>query len=153
MSSESLICESDLFRLKSEPWSISLSLINNCKLVELYIWPLCKERNARQKYPESNCLCGLQILKLLLASTTISPEPQIHRHYLVGSFFFPDFILFIFLLYNIVLVLPYLNMNPPRVYTCSPSEPPSYLPPHTIPLGHPSAPAPNIQYHTLNLGW
>ena len=26
-----------------------------------------------------------------------------------------------FLLYNIVLVLPYINMNPPQVYTCSPS--------------------------------
>ena len=25
------------------------------------------------------------------------------------------------LLYNIVLVLPYINMNPPQVYTCSPS--------------------------------
>ena len=33
------------------------------------------------------------------------------------------------LLYNIVLVLPYINMNPPRVYTCSqswtPFPPPS----------------------------
>ena len=30
--------------------------------------------------------------------------------------------LFIYiLLYNIVLVLPYINMNPPRVYMCSPS--------------------------------
>ena len=28
---------------------------------------------------------------------------------------------FIFKLYNIVLVLPYINMNPPQVYTCSPS--------------------------------
>ena len=28
---------------------------------------------------------------------------------------------FFFLLYNIVLVLPYIDMNPPRVYTCSPS--------------------------------
>ena len=28
------------------------------------------------------------------------------------------------LLYNIVLVLPYINMNPPRVYTCSPSRTP-----------------------------
>ena len=27
----------------------------------------------------------------------------------------------LFLLYNIVLVLPYIDMNPPRVYTCSPS--------------------------------
>ena len=31
------------------------------------------------------------------------------------------FFIFYFLLYNIVLVLPYINMNPPWVYTCSPS--------------------------------
>ena len=31
------------------------------------------------------------------------------------------FYLFIFLLYNIVLGLPYINMHPPWVYTCSPS--------------------------------
>ena len=63
------------------------------------------------------------------------------------------FILFIFLLYNIVLVLPYINMNPPRVYMCSPSWTPSHLPPHPIPLGHPSVPAPSILYHALNLDW
>ena len=33
------------------------------------------------------------------------------------------------------------------------TESPSLLPPGTIPLGHPSAPAPSIQYHALNLGW
>ena len=32
-------------------------------------------------------------------------------------------------------------------------ELPSHLPPHTIPLGHPSAPAPNILYHASNLDW
>ena len=37
------------------------------------------------------------------------------------------FLSFFFLLYNIVLVLPYINMNLPRVYTCSPSWTP--LPP------------------------
>ena len=38
------------------------------------------------------------------------------------NFFFQIlFYLFIFLLYSIVLVLPYFNMNLPRVYTCSPS--------------------------------
>ena len=30
-------------------------------------------------------------------------------------------------------------------------EPPSHLPPYTIPLGHSSAPAPSILYHALNL--
>ena len=38
--------------------------------------------------------------------------------------------------------------------TCVPSpEPPSHLLPHTIPLGHPSAPAPSILYPALNLDW
>jgi len=32
-------------------------------------------------------------------------------------------------------------------------EPPSHLPPHTIPLGHPSAPAPSILYPESNLDW
>ena len=39
-------------------------------------------------------------------------------------------------------------------YTCVPHlEPPSHLPPRTIPLGHPSAPAPSILYPTSNLDW
>ena len=46
-------------------------------------------------------------------------------------------------------------MNPPWVYTtCVPNpEPPSHLPPHTISLGHPSAPAPSILYHASNIDW
>ena len=32
-------------------------------------------------------------------------------------------------------------------------EAPSHLSPHTIPLGHPSAPAPSIQYPASNLDW
>ena len=34
-----------------------------------------------------------------------------------------------------------------------PEHPPLPPPPCTIPLGRPSAPAPSIQYHTLNLDW
>ena len=37
-------------------------------------------------------------------------------------------------------------------YTWVPN-PDSHLPPHTISLGHPSAPAPNILYPALNLDW
>ena len=51
------------------------------------------------------------------------------------------------------MVLPYIDMNPAQVYMCSPSWTPSHLPPHTIPLGHPSVPAPSILYHALNLDW
>ena len=63
-----------------------------------------------------------------------------------GIFFF-----LIFKLYNIVLVLPNIEMNPPQVYMCSSSW--TLLPPHTIPLGRPSAPAPSIQYRASNLDW
>ena len=44
-------------------------------------------------------------------------------------FIFKPFIIYYYyyLLYNFVLVLPYINMNPPQVYTCSPSWTP--LPP------------------------
>jgi len=39
-------------------------------------------------------------------------------------------------------------------YTCvSHPEPSSLLPPHTIPLGPPSAPAPSIQYTKINSKW
>ena len=62
-----------------------------------------------------------------------------------------SFFYFIFKLYIIVLVLPNIKMNPPEVYMCSPSW--TLLPPHSIPLGRPSAPAPSIQYRASNLDW
>ena len=38
-------------------------------------------------------------------------------------------------------------------YTCVPHpEPFSLLPPHIIPLGHPSSPAPSILYHASEPG-
>ena len=49
------------------------------------------------------------------------------------------------------MVLQFIKMNPPQVYMCSPSW--TLLPPHTIPVGRPSAPAPSIQYHASNLDW
>ena len=66
--------------------------------------------------------------------------------------FFNSLFLFI-LLYNILLVLPYINMNPPRVYMCSPSW--TSLPPPSPyqPSGSSQAPAPNILYHASNLDW
>ena len=68
--------------------------------------------------------------------------------------FFYSFFLFIYLftlLYSIVLVLPYIDKNPPWMYMCSPSWTP--LPRHLIPLGHPSAPAPSTLYHASELDW
>ena len=68
------------------------------------------------------------------------------------DFFLKNFY-FIFKLYNIVLVLPNIEMNLPQVYPRSPSW--TLLPPPspTFPLGRPSTPAPSIQYHASNLDW
>ena len=49
------------------------------------------------------------------------------QHYGDYFLFFPLSFIYLFLLYNIVLVLPYIDMNLPWVYMCSPSWSP--LPP------------------------
>jgi len=72
--------------------------------------------------------------------------------WLVYEFFLKFY--FIFKLYIIVLVLPNISKWIHHRYTCVPRpEPSSLLPPHTIPLGPPSAPAASIQYCASNLDW
>ena len=44
-------------------------------------------------------------------------------------------------------------MNPHRYTHVPHPEPSSLVPPHTLPLGRPSAPAPSIQYRASNLDW
>ena len=68
------------------------------------------------------------------------------------SFFFFNFILFLnfTILYWFCQISKWIHHR----YTCVPHpEPSSLLPPHTIPLGHPSTPAPSIQYCASNLDW
>ena len=62
------------------------------------------------------------------------------------------FIYFLFI-YLFLVVLPYIVMNQPWVYMCSPSWTPSHLPPHPITQGHPSAPALSTLSHASNLDW
>ena len=57
------------------------------------------------------------------------------------------------LLYNIVVVLPSIDMNQPWVYMCPHLDPPSHLPPHPIPQSHPTAPALSTLSHACNLDW
>ena len=98
--------------------------------------------------------CHDMVVKKISCLTQLSHFPV---HLTLPSFFPFYFIFtffkfyFIFKLYNIVLVLPNIKMNPPQVYMCSPSW--TLLPLHTIPLGRPSAPAPSIQYRASNLDW
>ena len=63
-------------------------------------------------------------------------------------FFFKFFLNFIlFLNFTILYWFCHISKWICHRYTCVPHpEPSSLLPPHTIPLGRPSAPAPSIQY-------
>ena len=66
-----------------------------------------------------------------------------------------QFIIFIYLFYFTILYWFYHTLTWIRhgcTYVPNP-EPPSHLPPHTISLGHPSAPAPSILYPASNLDW
>ena len=68
------------------------------------------------------------------------------------NFFF--FYLILFFNFTILYWFCHISKWIRHRYTCVPyPEPSSLFPPHTIPLDHPSAPAPNIQYRASNLDW
>ena len=74
------------------------------------------------------------------------------------SFFFPSFFLkykFIYFNWRLITILYWFCHTSTWIHhTHVPhSESPSHLPPHTIPLGYPSAPATSILYPALNLDW
>ena len=65
-------------------------------------------------------------------------------------------VFFYFILFNFTILYWFCHISKwiCHRYTCVPHpEPPSLLPPHTIPLGRPSAPAPSIRYRVSNLDW
>ena len=62
------------------------------------------------------------------------------------------FIYLFFLLNNIVLVLLYINMNPPRVYTCSPSWTPLPPPSPSLPSGSSQCTSPEHPVSCIKLG-
>ena len=72
---------------------------------------------------------------------------------LIYLFIYLLFKFYLLLLYNTVLVLPYIDMNTPQVYMSFQPWTLLHHPPHIISLGHPSAPAPSILYPISNLDW
>ena len=77
----------------------------------------------------SDQVTNLMHPEVLSCEDSVSVYFSVLEMVLLLSFFFPFYLFIYFLLYNIVLVLPYINMNPPWVYTCSPSWPrPTSLP-------------------------
>ena len=70
--------------------------------------------------------------------------------------FFLFCFVFNFILFNFTILYWFCHISKwiHHRYTCVPHlEPSSHLPPHTIPLGPPSVPAPSIQYRLSNLDW
>ena len=76
---------------------------------------------------------------------------QYSQYTWVTAFYF-----FLILFYNFTVLYWFCHISKwiRHRYTCVPHpEPSSLLPPHTIPQGRPSAPAPSIQYCASNLDW
>ena len=74
----------------------------------------------------------------------------------IYSFIFLLFFLNFILFFNFTILYWFCHISKWIRHRCScvPHPEPSYLlPPHTIPLGRPSAPAPSIQYRASNLDW
>ena len=104
----------------------------------------------------SHSICLILLLLLFLISCF--PTRLYNFALPVGVPTFGMVRLFYFILFYLTLQLLYWFCHISKWiwhrYTCvSHPEPSSLLPPHTIPLGHPSAPAPSFQYRVSNLDW
>ena len=61
-------------------------------------------------------------------------------------YLFLNFLFYFYTLQNCISFAKYQNESATDIHVFPHPEPSSLLPPHTIPLGPPSAPAPSIQY-------
>ena len=96
--------------------------------------------------------CGTYLLIVFLCDWTIG----ILFIFSFQNMFFLIYFIIIFLIFNFTILYWFCHISIwiCHRYTRVPHrEPSSLLPPHTIPLGRHSAPAPSNQYHSLNLDW
>ena len=117
-------CITDRFFTAEPPGkSISASIIFPSPSISIYHWSI---------YPYLRmcvCLYVFMCVCVYYLSILVSDDHLFHVKcwdkwvYFLSFFFNLNLFILIggYLLYNIVLVLPYINMNAPRVYTCSPS--------------------------------
>ena len=107
-----------------------------------------------------NCRSPLYILDINSLSHICFTNTQFHQLPFHSTdcvlycafYFFLYFILF----FNFIILYWFCHISTwiRHRYTCVPHpEPSSLLPPHTLPLGRPSAPALSIQYRAWNLDW
>ena len=81
---------------------------------------------------------------------------RLKTHVFGFLFFFFIFFFNLILFFNFTILYWFCHISTwiHHRYTRVPHpEPSSHLPPRSIPLGRPSAPAPSIQYHASNLDW
>ena len=133
---------------RTHPWS------HPCEF-ECVLWPswiTCllsiramrgREQKFKELFPKEG---GKKSCNQQMSSTAITQKS-------LCSFFFFNFYFYFILLYNTVLVLPYIDMNQPRVYMSSQSWTPSHFPPHITSLDHPRAPAPSLLSPVSNIDW
>ena len=69
------------------------------------------------------------------------------------TLFFFNLIIYFTLQYCIGFAIHWLESTMDSIHMCPPSWTPSLLPPHPIPLGHPSAPALSTLSHASSLDW
>ena len=112
----------------------------------MFLWLTCLQCSFLNLQLGS-CHCHIQLSCVFIY--------QLHSWSVISSFFFFFFfeILFIYLFYFTLLYwFCHTSTWIRHGCTCVPNpEPSSHLPPHTIPLGHPSALAPSILYPASNL--
>ena len=100
--------------------------------------------------------CAVTLTSVVTAS---SPSMHFTQYVLVifrSSFFIYKFIYFNWRLITLQYCIGFAirqHESATCVHVFPILNPPSYLPPCTIPLGHPSAPAPSTLYHASNLDW
>ena len=99
-------------------------------------------------------------MRTIISSLEIVNWEDTHIQTIVITLFFSweyllKFFFILFLNFTILYYFCQISKWIHHRYTCvSHPEPSSLLPPHTIPLGRPSAPAPSIQYRaSSNLDW
>ena len=119
-----------------------------------------------------HCMSCRKILVLWIQNLRVVSHPELRlslqphithaRKGALGSLhlFFLFFLFIFFIFYFLTLqycigfaIYQHESATGIHVFPILNPPPSSLLPPRTIPLGPPSAPAPSIQYHTSNLDW
>ena len=138
---------------------------SNCPTYfKMLSWALCQAMNMKlfvnymiYKWEKMNfgAIINIYLYDFILMSLWVLTSSIVYIYFFFIVFIFL-FLLFYFILFNFTILYWFYHISKwiCHRYTCVPHpEPSALLPPHAIPLGRPSAPAPSIQYRASNLDW